>query len=99
MAGALGSLFKVGGKNRGQRRRGRRGARIDGVNSGVKKMVELRLGYGRGVPVEDCITTTGSMPGKGCNAMGFEGRRDGVWGAVKEGGGQQGDGIQEGFWY
>ncbi len=41
-----------------------------------------------GVPVEDCITTTGSMPGKGCEAMGLEGRRDCVcvWGAVKEGG-------------
>ena len=34
VAGALGSLFKVGGNNRGQRRRGRRGARIDGVNRG-----------------------------------------------------------------
>ncbi len=50
-AGALGSLFKVGGNNRGQRRRGRRGARIDGVKRGVKKnAVELRLGYGRGGP-------------------------------------------------
>ena len=38
VAGALGSLFKVGGNNRGQRRRGRRGARIDGVKSGVNKM-------------------------------------------------------------
>ncbi len=25
------------------------------------------------------------MPGKGCVGMGFEGRRDWVWGAVKEG--------------
>ena len=49
MADALGSLFKVGENKRGQRRRGRRGARIDGVKSGVKKnAVELRLGYGRG---------------------------------------------------
>ncbi len=37
LAGALGSLFKVGGNNRGQRRRGRRGARIDGVKSEVKQ--------------------------------------------------------------
>ena len=50
-----------------------------------KNAVELRLGYGRGVPVENCITTTASMPGKGCEAMGLEGRRDCVWGAVKEG--------------
>ena len=85
MEGALGSLFKVGGNNRGQRRRGRRGARSDGVKSGKKNAVELRLGYGRGVPVEDCITTTESMPGKGCDAMGVEGRGDCVWGAVKEG--------------
>ena len=78
LAGALGSLFnKVGGRNRGQRRRGRRGARKDGVKSGVKtNAVELWLGYGRGIPVEDCITTTGSMPGKGCGAMGLEGTRD-----------------------
>jgi hypothetical protein len=49
LAGALGSLFKVGGMNRGQQRRGKRGARMDGVKSGVKKnAVELRLGYGRG---------------------------------------------------
>jgi hypothetical protein len=61
----------------GQRRRGRRGARSDGVKGGVKtNAVGLRLGYGRGVPVEDCIATTGSMPGKGCDAMGLEGRRD-----------------------
>ncbi len=38
-----------------------------------------------GVPIEDCIATTGSMPGKGCDAMGVEGRGDCVWGAVKEG--------------
>ncbi len=67
-AGALGSLFKVGGMNRGQRRRGRRGARMDGVKVGYKNAVELKLGCGRGVPVEDCIATTGSMPGKGCDA-------------------------------
>jgi hypothetical protein len=30
-------------------------------------------------------STTGSMPGKGCVAMGLEGRGDCVWGAVKEG--------------
>jgi hypothetical protein len=84
------SLFKVGGKNRGQRRRGRRGARMDGVKSGVKTTtVARRLGYGRGVPVEDCIATTGSMPGKGCDAMELEGRRDCVWGAVKEGEGSK----------
>ena len=29
------------------------------------------------------------MPGKGCDAMGFEGRRDCVWGAVKEGKGSK----------
>ncbi len=42
--------------------------------SGVKTYaVELiRLGYIRGVPVEDCIVTTGSMPGKGCDAMGVD---------------------------
>jgi hypothetical protein len=52
LAGALGSLFKVVGKNRGQRRRGRRGAGIDGGEKwGEKNAVELRLGYGRGVPV------------------------------------------------
>ncbi len=89
MAGALGSLFKVGGNNRGQRRRGRRGARIDGVKSGEKNAVELRLGYGRGVPVEDCIATTGSMPGKECDTMGVEGRGDCVWSAVKEGEGSK----------
>ncbi len=60
------------------------------MKSGVKtNAVELRLGYGRGVPVEDCITTTESMPGKGCEAMGLEGRRDCVWGAVKEGEGSK----------
>jgi len=49
LEGALGSLFNMGGNNRGQRRRGRRGARSDGVKSGGKKnAVELRLGYGRG---------------------------------------------------
>jgi hypothetical protein len=53
-----------------------------------KNAVELRLGYGRGVPVEDCIATTGSMPGKGCDAMEVEGRGDCVWGAVKEGEGK-----------
>ena len=91
MAGALGSLFKVGGNNRGQRRRGRRGARSEGVKSGGKKKnaVELRLGYGRGVPVEDCIATTGSMPGKGCDAMGVEGRGYCVWCAVKKGEGSK----------
>ena len=36
------------------------------------------------VPVEDCIATTGSMPGKGCDTMGVEGRGDCVWSAVKE---------------
>ena len=56
---------------------------------GKKYAVELRLGYGRGVPVEDCIATTGSMPGKGCDAMGFKGRRDCVWGTVKEGKGSK----------
>ncbi len=76
LAGALGSLFKVGGTNRGQQRRGRRGARMDGVKVGKKNAVELRLGYGRAVPVEDCIATTGSMPGKKCDAMGLEGRGD-----------------------
>ncbi len=82
--------LRWGGNNRGQRRRGRRGARIDGVKSGVKEnAVELRLGYGRWVPVENCIATTGSMPGKGCDAMGFEGRRDYVWSAVKEGKGKK----------
>jgi hypothetical protein len=29
------------------------------------------------------------MPGKGCDAMGLEGRRDYVWGAVKEGEGSK----------
>ncbi len=29
------------------------------------------------------------MPGKGCEAMGLEGRRDCVWGAVKEGEGSK----------
>ena len=37
LEGALGSLFNMGGNNRGQRRRGRRGARSEGVKSGVKK--------------------------------------------------------------
>jgi hypothetical protein len=37
------------------------------------------------VPVEDCITTTGAMTGKGCGGMGGGGIGDGVWGAVKEG--------------
>ena len=55
----------------------------------TKNAVELRLGYGRGVPVEDCIATTGSMPGKGCDAMGVEGRGYCVWGAVKEGEGSK----------
>ncbi len=60
------------------------------MKSRVKQnAVELRLGYGRGFPVEDCIATTGSMPGKECDAMGFEGRRDCVWGAVKEGEGSK----------
>ena len=45
LEGALGSLFNMGGNNRGQRRRGRRGARSDGGKSGGKKnAVELRLG-------------------------------------------------------
>ena len=54
-----------------------------------KNAVGLRLGYGRGVPVEDCIATTGSMPGKGCDTMGVEGRGDCVWSAVKEGEGSK----------
>jgi len=37
------------------------------------------------VPVEDGITTTGSMTGKGCGGVGGGGIGDGVWGAVKEG--------------
>ncbi len=37
------------------------------------------------VPVEDCITTTGSMTGKRCGGVGGGGIGDGVWGAVKEG--------------
>jgi hypothetical protein len=49
-------------------------------------MVSCKL---RGLPVEDCIATTGSMPGKGCDAMGFEDRRHCVWGAVKEGEGRK----------
>ncbi len=44
LAGALGSLFKVGGKNMGQRRRGTRGARKDGVKSGVKKCGRAKTG-------------------------------------------------------
>jgi hypothetical protein len=59
---------------------------MDEVNGGVKKNAgRLRVGYGRGVPVEDCIATTGAMPGKGCDGMWFEGKSDWVWGAVKEG--------------
>jgi hypothetical protein len=40
------------------------------------------------------------MTGKGCDGMGFGGRRDGVWGAMKEGEGsnEQCDGRREGFW-
>ncbi len=37
------------------------------------------------VPVEDCIATTGAMPGKGCDGMGDGSIGDGIWGAVKEG--------------
>ena len=37
------------------------------------------------VPVEDGITTTGSMTGKGCGGVGGGGIGNGVWGAVKEG--------------
>ena len=37
------------------------------------------------VPVEDGITTTGSMTGTGCGGVGGGGIGDGVWGAVKEG--------------
>ena len=37
------------------------------------------------VPVEDGITTTGSMTGKGCGGVGGWGIGNGVWGAVKEG--------------
>ncbi len=46
--------------------------------------MKLRGGYGRGVPVEDCIATTGGMTGKGCDGMGGGGIGSGVWGAVKE---------------
>ncbi len=37
-------------------------------NEGKKNAVKLRGGYGRGVPVEDCIATTGAMV-----KMGYEG--------------------------
>jgi hypothetical protein len=58
---------------------------MNGVNGGVKQnAVRLRVGYGRGFPVEDCIATIAAMLGKWCDGMGFEGRRDCVWGAMKE---------------
>jgi hypothetical protein len=61
---------------------------MDGINGGVKtNAVRLRVGYGRGVSVEDCIAMTEAMPGKWCDGMGFMGRRDWIWGAMKERGG------------
>ena len=41
------------------------------------------------VLVDDCIATTGTMTGKGCDGMGGGGIGDGVWGAVKEGEGSK----------
>ncbi len=46
---------------------------MNGVKGGVKtNAVRLRVGYGRGVPNEDCIATTGAMPGKRCDGIGVE---------------------------
>jgi hypothetical protein len=49
--------------------------------------VKLWGGYGRGVPVEDCIATAGSMVRMGCDGEGEGGRckKGRVWGAMKEG--------------
>ncbi len=49
--------------------------------------MKLWGGYGRGVPVEDCIATAGSMVRMGCDGEGEGGRckKGRVWGAMKEG--------------
>jgi hypothetical protein len=47
--------------------------------------VKLRGGYGRGVPVEDCIATTEAMVGMGCEGEGGRCKKGRVWGAMKEG--------------
>ncbi len=84
MAGALVSLLKGGeriGVSKGvldERTEGKKGKRKTNA-------VKLRGGYGRWVPVEDRIATTGAMTGMGCDEMGFECKRDRGWGAVKEG--------------
>jgi hypothetical protein len=54
-------------------------------NESKKHAVKLRGGYGRGVPVEDCIATTGAMVRMGCDGEGGRCKRGRVWGAVKEG--------------
>ncbi len=50
-----------------------------------KNAVKLRGGYGRGVPVEDCIATTGAMVRMGCEGEGGRCKKCMVWGAMKEG--------------
>jgi hypothetical protein len=51
---------------------------------GKKNAVKLRRGYGRGVPVKDCIATTGAMV-RGCEGEGGRCKKGRVWGAMKEG--------------
>ena len=46
--------------------------------------VKLGGGYGRGVPVEDCIATTASMVRMGCDGEGGRCKKGRVWGAMKE---------------
>jgi hypothetical protein len=52
---------------------------------GKKNAVKLWGGYGRGVPVEDCIAMTGSMVRMGCDGEGGRCKKGRVWGAMKEG--------------
>ncbi len=46
--------------------------------------MKLRGGYGRGVPVEDCIAKTGAMVRMGCEGGGGV-QKGRVWGVMKEG--------------
>ena len=57
-----------------------------GDREGKNKCGEVRGGYGRGFPVEDCIATTEAMVGMGCEGEEVGRCKKGrVWGAMKEG--------------
>ena len=85
MVGALVPLLKDGERTREEHRRVRRDAGGVRKTEGTKNAVKLGGGYGRGVPVEDCIATTASMVRMGCDGEGGRCKKGRVWGAMKEG--------------